>query len=374
MNNSNRLQIKIFLAACALTAFTAISAFGASVEDTIATVNNTPIFLSRYRKELAATMNDMAQANPMAMRDPAFIKQVKDKVLDDLIDQDLLYQQGKKLGIKVHPDDIDKAMAEIKNRFNVDENGNKLTPLQAEAAFQKQLKAMGLSYEQYRKRLEKQVMAKKVLDQEVKAKVEPPTSPETRAYFDKITAFIASGSTVPPLGLSPYASQDFLMAAERIKSATSERVQVSRILIRVSPNDPEAEKRRALRDANQIRLMLMQGTSTFSEIAKVYSEDPASAPNGGDIGFIPKGSLPPKLDTAVFSLKVGQISQPILNDEGYNVIRVRSHQAAEAPEYDRFKDYLKNILMDIDSHKIMDAYIKSLRAKAVIVKHMSALR
>jgi parvulin-like peptidyl-prolyl isomerase len=372
MNNSNRSKILLILGTIAAVAI--MPARAARVDDTIATVNNKPIFLSRYRKELAATMNDMAQANPMAMRDPNFIKQIKGKVLDDLIDQELLYLQGKTLNIKVHPDDVDKALSEIKARFDVDENGNKLTSQQAQTAFEKQLTAMGLSYDQYRKRLEKQVMAKKVLDQEVKSKVEPPSSKQTRAYFDEITTYIASGSTVPPSGIAPYNAQDFLMAVERIKSSTAERVKVSRILIRVSPRDPDAEKRRALRDSGKTRDILMSGTSTFSEIARDYSEDPASAAHGGDIGYIPRGALPPTLDKAVFSLAVGQVSEPLLNDEGYNIIRIQSHQAAEKPEYDRFKDYLKNILMDVESHKIMDSYIKSLRAQAVIVKHMSALR
>ncbi len=349
-------------------------AAAARVDDVIATVNNSPIFLSRYRKELAATLNDMAQTNPMAMRDPSFIQQIKNKVLDDLIDQQLLYQAGKDLKIKIHQDDIDKAMAEIKSRFNTDANGNPLTPLQAQAAFDKQLKAMGLTYQQYRKRLEKQVMAKKVLDQEVKAKIEQPSTPEIQTYFDKVVLFVNSGSTEPPVGMSPYAAQDFMMAADRVKSSTSERVQLARILVRVSPNDPQTEKNRALRDANQYKAMLMTGTSTFSEIAKVYSEDPNSAPNGGDIGFIPKGALPPALDKAVFSLEVGQISAPLLNDEGYNIIRVKSHQAAEKPEFDKFKNYLKEILMDVESHKLMDQYIKSLREKAVIVKHKSLLK
>lgn len=374
MNNSNRLKKLIALGTFAFASALVAPAFSARVDDTIATVNDAPIFLSRYRKELAATMNDMAQTNPMAMRDPAFIKQIKNKVLDDLIDQELLYQEGKTLKIKVRPDDIDKAMSEIKARFGVDENGKKLTPMQAETAFQKQLKAMGLSYQQYRKRLEKQVMDKKVLDREVKAKVEPPSDTEIKNYYGKVTRYIASGSTQPPMGLSPYASQDFLMAAERIKSATAERVQVARILIRVSPRDPDAEKRRGLRDAGQMRKMVLTSSSTFSQLAKRYSEDPASAVHGGDIGFIPKGALPPQLDQAVFALEVGQISEPLLNDEGYNIIRIRSHQAAENPEYEKFKDYLKGILMDVESHRLMDAYIQSLRKAAIIVKHMSALR
>ena len=373
MNNSNRRLWTAVIGFIGALIFLK-SATAARVDDVIATVNNAPIFLSRYRKELAATLNDMAQSNPMAMRDPAFIQQIKSKVLDDLIDQQLLYQAGKDLKIKVHQDDIDKALAEIKSRFNVDQNGNQLTPLEAEAAFDKQLKAMGLSYQQYRKRLEKQVMAKKVLDQEVKSKVEPPATPEIQDYFNQITQYIASGSTQPPAGMAPYAAQDFLMAVERVKSSTSERVQLARILVRVSPNDPQAEKTRALRDANQYKAMLMTGTSTFSEIAKTYSEDPNSAPNGGDIGFIPKGALPPALDKAVFSLDVGQISDPLLNDEGYNIVRVKSHQAAEKPEFDKFKNYLKEILMDVESHNLMDKYIKSLREKAVIVKHKSLLK
>ncbi len=212
-------------------------------------------------------------------------------------------------------------------------------------------------------------MAKKTIDENVRAKLVPPTDQEARDYFAKINAYIASKSTGAPAGMSEDDAMALREAAQQVKALSSERVRVQRILVRLSPGASDNERKRALKTAQDIKKRLDQGED-FAKIAKDESEDPESAARGGDIGYVLHGVAPPEFDKAAFSMDVGQTSEPILTDIGYNIIRVTEKRAAEAPDFDHFKDDLKSFLGNIALHKSLDAYVKALRDKAVIERHL----
>ena len=362
MNSSSKL-----LLAC--IALLPAGAWAKVMEDTVAAVNGAPILLSEYQKELATALDYWARTEPEAIRDPANIRKLREKTLEQLIDREVLYQAGTKQKIKVHDRDIDTGIDEIKSRFKKDENGKDLTDAQAEAAFQKQLKADGLSYDQFRERLKKQVMARKLLEEEVRSKVKPPEEKEVRAYFEKIKAYVVSGSSESPKGMDEEAAMAFMQIAQQVKAMSSERLQVSRILIKLSPRASGNEKKRALKSVQDIRERLKKGES-FTEVAKNESEDPESAARGGDIGYVIKGVAPPEFEKVAFSLPVGGISDPIETEIGYHIIWVREKKAAEAPEFDGFKKDLGKFMENMSFQKDLDAYIKSLKAKATVERHL----
>jgi parvulin-like peptidyl-prolyl isomerase len=82
------------------------------------------------------------------------------------------------------------------------------------------------------------------------------------------------------------------------------------------------------------------------------------------------GVASPELDKAAFSMEVGQNSDPILTEIGYNVIRVTEKRAAQAPDFEQFKDDLANFLGNVALHKKLESYVKGLRDKAVIERHL----
>lgn len=65
----------------------------------------------------------------------------------------------------------------------------------------------------------------------------------------------------------------------------------------------------------------------FGELAKVYSEDPSGA-NGGDLGYLKKGAMPPEFEAAAQTLAVGQVSQPVKTANGYYIIKVEGRRRA----------------------------------------------
>ena len=342
------------------------------LEDTVAVVNGTPILLSEFQKEAATAVDFWSRTNPAAMADPANLRKLRESTLEQLIDRELLYQEGARLKVKVREREVENAIEEIKGRFTKDDEGKAVTDAQAEAAFQEQLKKEGLDWGKFRERLSRQIMAKKVIDQEVKAKVEPASEAETRAYFDKITKYLDSRSTAAPAGMEEEEAMAFREVSSQVKAMSSERVRVQRILIRLSPGASENEKKRALKTAQQLKKRIDDGED-FGKVAKEESEDPDSAARGGDIGYVLRGVAPPELEKACFALGVGDVSEPILTEIGYNIVRVTEKRAKEKPEYDRFKEELSNFLAQASFQRRVEAFVKGLRDKATIERNLAAL-
>ena len=360
MNSLNRAAL--------LAVLLAAPALSATMEDTVAVVNGTPILLSMYQKEAATSIDYWSKTNPAALADPANVRKIKESTLEELITRELLVQEAARDKMKVRERELDAAVEEIRARFKKDETGRVLDDAAAEKAFSDQLKNEGIDYAQFRERLSRQILARKVID-EVKSRILPPTESDVRDYFEKIKTYLASKSTDTPKGMDEDEGAALHEAAQQVKALSSERVRVSRMLIRLSPGASPNERKRALKTAQDIKKRLDDGED-FGKIAKEESEDPESAAREGDIGYVLHGVAPPELDKAAFSMEVGQTSAPILTDIGYNIIRLTEKRAAEAPEYDRFKDDLANFLGNVVKHKKLDAFVKGLRDKAVIERHL----
>jgi parvulin-like peptidyl-prolyl isomerase len=360
----------------AVLALLAGPALAGKLEDTVATVNGTPILLSEYQKELSTSMDYWNHTEPDALKDPANLKKLKETTLEELINREVLYQEGVKEKIKVRERDIDNGVAEIKGRF-APENAKDLPEAEAaaktEEAFNKQLNSDGLSMAQFRERLSKQIMARKLIDENVRARVQPPSEKEVKAYFDKVVAYNASGSTEAPKGMGEEEGMAFRQIAAQIKAMSSERVRVSRILVKLSPNPSENEKKRALKTAQEIKKKL-DGGASFAEVARSDSEDPETAPRGGDLGYVVRGVAPPAFEKAAFALPVGEISDPIPTEVGYNIIRVSEKRAAEAPDFDKFKDDLGKFMMNLQFQKDLEAYVKTVKAKATVDRNLQAVQ
>ncbi|MDX6770055.1 MAG: peptidylprolyl isomerase [Elusimicrobiota bacterium] len=364
MMNSSKLLLVLPLLA-------SVAGAAKPVEDTVAVVNGSPILLSEYQKEAATAIDFWSKSQPGSMDDPSNVRKLRESTLEQLIDRELLYQEGVKLKLKVREREIENAVEEIKSRFRKDDEGKDLTPAEAEENFRKQLKAEGLDLTQFRERLSRQIMARKVIEEGVKAKVVPPTLEEAKAYFAKIESYLAQKTTDTPKGMDEEEAMALREVSGQVKALSSERVRVQRILIRLSPGASDAEKRRALRTAQDIKKKL-DGGADFGAVAREESEDPESAARGGDIGFVLRGVASPDLEKAAFTLPVGEASAPILTEVGYHIIRVTERRAAEKPDFERFKDDIVNFRGQMAFQRDLERFVKGLREKAHIERNLPA--
>ena len=111
-----------------------------------------------------------------------------------------------------------------------------------------------------------------------------------------------------------------------------ESVKAKHILIRVkgapmpgAEGKPELTDEQALAKANAVRAKLTGGAD-FAAVAKTDSDDSGSAAQGGDLGEFRRGMMVPPFEQAAFSLKVGEISQPVKSPFGYHIIVVQEHK------------------------------------------------
>ena len=100
-----------------------------------------------------------------------------------------------------------------------------------------------------------------------------------------------------------------------------ERVRIRQILIKVKPDAPPERVKEARRRMERILERLKNGES-FEKLAKKYSEDPVSAKKGGDLGYFKRGELIRTLENEAFRLKKGEISRIIRTDYGFHIIKV----------------------------------------------------
>lgn len=115
---------------------------------------------------------------------------------------------------------------------------------------------------------------------------------------------------------------------------TPEERRASHILIAVSPRASEAERKAAERKARQLYLEAKKDPASFAELAKKNSQDPGSAQNGGDLGFLGRGMTVKPFDAAVFAMKAGDISEPVKSDYGYHVIRLTEIRPAKTRPFE----------------------------------------
>ena len=114
-----------------------------------------------------------------------------------------------------------------------------------------------------------------------------------------------------------------------------ERVKARHILL-MTQGKPEAEKKTALTKAQDLLKQVKAG-GDFADLAKKNSQDPGSAPNGGELGFIVRGQTVKEFEKFAFSAKPKDISDIVTTEYGYHIIQALEKEAARVKPFDEVK-------------------------------------
>ena len=135
------------------------------------------------------------------------------------------------------------------------------------------------------------------------------------------------------------------------------------ILIRVETTDADHERAKAL--ADRVRAEAAKGVD-FGTLVRRYSKYQAPTGPDGDIGFISLGSLVPQIRAGLDTLEVGQVSEALENQAGFNIFKVGDRKPERPYTLDEIKEQLPEAVGQIKFKERYDEWLKGLRAKAVV--------
>ena len=262
-------------------------------------------------------------------------------VLDDLILQDLLVAKATALKVEVPAADLDTAFTSAKGSN--------------EEQFKQELTRRNLTEADVRESLRRQLLAEKVLEQEVAKQV-------TIGDAD-VTQFFDANRAQFNLAEEAYHIAQIVITPQRdaqVANATGDDA---------STPQAAAAKARLIMDR-------LKGGASFRELATSYSEDPASAQRGGDMGLIPVSQLqqaPPALRNAVLNKTAGTVNVASAGNGAFTIVLVVAREPAGQRDLTTpgVKDQITNTLKSRKEGLLRTAYLTALRTDAAIVNHLA---
>ncbi|MBK9070713.1 MAG: peptidylprolyl isomerase [Myxococcales bacterium] len=245
------------------------------------------------------------------------------RVLDDMVNEELILQAADKAELDVDPAEIDAHIADIKTQYELDD-----------AALEDELRKQGQSMAGFRNDTRKQLLRYRAINQQVKPKIDI-TEADVRARYDQM--------------------------ARRADSVAA--VFVAHILVAVAENATVSEREVAKAKAVAIKKRLDAG-EPFKTVAAETSDDAATKASGGELGWFERGTL--AWDSIVFEMKVGETSDPVAGPQGFHLLRVNDKKTSAAGDYDQVKVSIKNDMWRREVEKKTSEWIEELRRDAYI--------
>ena len=263
-------------------------------------------------------------------------------VLDDLILQDLLIAKAPALKLEVPAADLDKAFANARGGLNDEQ-------------FKQELSRRTLTEADVRESLRRQLLAEKVLEQEVSKQI-TIGDPDVTKFFENNRA-------------------QFNVAEESYHIAQIVITPQRDAQIANTTGDDATTPQQAVAKVRTIMERLKAGAS-FRELATSYSEDPSSAQRGGDMGLIPLSQLqqaPPPLRNAVLNKTAGTVNVASAGNGAFTIVLVVSREAAGQRDLATpgVKEQITNGLKARKEALLRAAYLTTLRGDATIANHLA---
>jgi peptidyl-prolyl cis-trans isomerase SurA len=262
-------------------------------------------------------------------------------LLNEVIVQEILVAKAGQLKIEVTDKELDTAYTEARKNI-------------PEEAFQKELTRRNLTAADMRDGLRRELLSQKVVERELQSKV-VVTDQEVRDFFNANRArfnFPEEAYHLAQIAITP---QRDPQTANRL-------------------GDDAATPQAAAAKARMLMERLKAGTS-FSDLAMDYSEDPQSAPRGGDLGFVPMSRLqqaPPLLRNAVLKKTPGSVS--LVSQEGaQTIVLVVGHEVAGQRDLSMpaVRENITGTLRGRREQLLRAAYLTAAQSDAQVVNYLA---
>ena len=121
----------------------------------------------------------------------------------------------------------------------------------------------------------------------------------------------------------------------------NEERRASHILIASPKSAPEADRQKAKARAIELSALVKKSPDTFADVARKNSQDPGSAPSGGDLDFFARDAMVKPFSDAAFAMKKGDISDVVESEFGYHIIRLTDIKAPKQRTFEEMKPELE---------------------------------
>jgi peptidyl-prolyl cis-trans isomerase C len=288
----------------------------AVLPDPIARVNGETI----TKADLESAIRSLEQQNggrsvPSERRD-----EIYRGILDNLVSMLVVRQEVNDRHMTASDAEIAGQINELRKQFP------------SEAAFKQAMAAQQMSQEKLRDKVRLELLANRLLENEVSAKLSVKPS-DVSAFYEK--------------------NPD--------KFKQSESVRASHILI-IVPAGADAKTKAAAKARAEEALKAVKAGRDFAAVAREYSQD-GSAQHGGDLNYITRGQTAPAFENAAFALKVGEISDVVESPFGFHIIKVTDRRPERAVPFPEAAGKIQQYLENQQLTSIRNAFVAGLKAK-----------
>src|SRR5580700_612682 len=297
------------------------------VQEIIARVNNQIITRSEYVRSEEDLRKEAQQQDPINA-DKVVAEKDKD-VLRDLIDQQLLLEKGKDLGISGDTELI-KKLDQMRKEMNLD----------SMEELEKAAQSQGISFEDFKQNMRNQIITQQVIGKEVGSRLVIDKGDEQKFYEE-----------------------------HKADMEQPETIRLSEILVSTDPkpNDTTDEEQRvkaAQAKADDLLAQIRKGAKS-DEVAKKNSDGPTAA-QGGDLGEFKRGTLAKQIEDTTFAMKVGDVSDVIRTRQGFIIVKVVEHHSAGIPPFSEVEPRIQDALYMKKLQPALRQYLTKLREDAFI--------
>ena len=292
-----------------------------------------------------ADLDKQYQAQFMSSSEKPSVDQMeiqKLEVLRTLVDNEIMLQRAEKLGLMATDADVESRYAELKAPYTQEE-------------FQKQLAARKMTTDDMKAQLKRDLSITKLFNKEITSHISISDKDVTEFYNANKSSF----------------------------NFPEPQVHLAQILVSPTPdpnvrnlkNDKAQNDEQARKKIEMLVARLKQGED-FVMLAQNFSEDPTSAPNGGDLGFVPESAMEkanPEIRAAIQTTPAGQVSPVVKTAEGYRVFKIYSKEPAGQRELTdpRVQQNIRETLINRKDQLLRAAYYEVARDEAQVVNYLA---
>lgn len=290
------------------------------IDRIVAVVNDEPITQSEFEMSFAPVYQQYVETFQGEELQEKLLE-ARIMVLNQLIEDKLIYQEAVRRGVTVIDAEIDERIKQFEERFSSTEE------------FKDELQKQGFTIKQLKQRQREQISVQKLYQYEVLSKV-----------------------VVSPQDVEQYFSDE---ADEYTKP---ERAKVRCIMLRKdTAKEPFETTRGRLQDIIE---QYEQGAS-FETLARTHSEE-SHAQEGGDLGFVERGQMITAIDEAIFNATIGTLTDIVESEIGYHVFLVEAKQEKKVTPLEEVKETIRTQLFREKTEARYRAWIEELKQDAYI--------